>query len=111
MKTCARRAFALPVRRCCLRPRAPGPATLLFPPASLPTPSQAYACLQVMPPFDPEMVEPLHVHLRSKGCTLHLGDGVAGFERGSGDRGLVVRTQAGKAHPADLVILVSARGA
>lgn len=62
--------------------------------------------LQVMPPFDPEMVEPLHAHMRSKGCALHLGDGVAGFEPGPEGRGLVVKTQGGKAHPADLVMLV-----
>lgn len=61
---------------------------------------------QVMPPFDPEMVEPLHAHMRSKGCALHLGDGVAGFEPGPEGRGLVVKTQGGKAHPADLVMLV-----
>ncbi|EFN54835.1 hypothetical protein CHLNCDRAFT_48889 [Chlorella variabilis] len=61
---------------------------------------------QVMPPFDAEMVEPLHAHMRAKGCKLHLGDGVAGFEQGAGGKGLVVKTQSGAAHPADLVMLV-----
>ncbi|KAL4458974.1 hypothetical protein ABPG75_013839 [Micractinium tetrahymenae] len=61
---------------------------------------------QVMPPFDPEMVEPLHAHMRAKGCALHLGDGVAGFEPGPGGQGLAVKTQGGKSHLADLVMLV-----
>ena len=61
---------------------------------------------QVMPPLDPEMVEPVHDHMSAKGVKLHLGDGVAGFEVGPGGEGLLVKTQSGKAHPADLVILV-----
>lgn len=61
---------------------------------------------QVMPPFDAEMVEPLHTHLRAKGVALHLGDGVAGFEQGASGAGLVVKTASGKAHEADLVMLV-----
>lgn len=61
---------------------------------------------QVMPPFDHEMVEPLHAYMRSKGCKLYLGDGVAGFEQGPGGKGLVVKTQGGKAYNADLVMLV-----
>jgi NADPH-dependent 2,4-dienoyl-CoA reductase/sulfur reductase-like enzyme len=60
---------------------------------------------QIMPPIDPEMVEPMHEMLRSKGVELFLGDGVAGFEQGEGGRGLVVKTQSGRAHPADLCIL------
>lgn len=62
---------------------------------------------QVMPPFDPEMVEPAHERLRAAGVELHLGDGVAGFEAAApgGGGGLVVRTQSGKAYPADLVVL------
>ena len=63
---------------------------------------------QVMPPLDPEMVEPVHELMRSKGVKLHLGDGVAGFEEAQGG-GLVVKTQSGKAHPADVVILVRVR--
>ena len=61
---------------------------------------------QVLPPFDPEMAVPLYAHMRSKGCTLHLGDGVAGFEQGEGGRGVVVKTQAGTRYPADRVMLV-----
>lgn len=41
---------------------------------------------------------------------LHLGDGVAGFEAAPGGKGLVVKTQAGKAHAADLVMLVGSGG-
>lgn len=63
-----------------------------------------------MPPLDPEMVEPVHDHLRAKGIKLHLGDGVAGFETGEGGEGLVVKTQSGKAYPTDMVILVSTLG-
>ena len=63
---------------------------------------------QVMPPYDPEVVEPVHERLRAKGVELHLGDGVAGFEAGPGGKGLVVKTASGKAHAADLVVLVRA---
>ncbi|KAG2438697.1 hypothetical protein HXX76_005243 [Chlamydomonas incerta] len=60
---------------------------------------------QVMPPYDQEVVEPVHERLRAKGVELHLGDGVAGFEAGAGGKGLVVKTASGKAHAADLVVL------
>jgi NADPH-dependent 2,4-dienoyl-CoA reductase/sulfur reductase-like enzyme len=36
---------------------------------------------QVMPPLDPEMAAPVAEHLRARGVTLQLGDGLAGFER------------------------------
>lgn len=58
---------------------------------------------QVMPPMDGEMVELLHNHIRGKGVELCLGDGVAGFEQ-VGDS-LLVKTQSGAAHEADLVVL------
>lgn len=45
-----------------------------------------------------------------QGVELHLGDGVAGFEAGPGGKGLVVKTQGGKAHSADLVMLVRPAG-
>ncbi|KAG2445346.1 hypothetical protein HYH02_008811 [Chlamydomonas schloesseri] len=60
---------------------------------------------QVMPPYDPEVVEPLHERMRAKGVELNLGDGVAGFEAGPGGKGLVVKTASGKSHAADLVVL------
>ncbi|KXZ52028.1 hypothetical protein GPECTOR_10g1051 [Gonium pectorale] len=64
---------------------------------------------QVMPPYDPEMVEPLHERLRAKGVGLHLGDGVAGFAPGPGSggsgSGLVVRSAAGKEYPTDMVLM------
>ena len=41
---------------------------------------------QVMPPVDPEIAEPLQEHLKANGVSLHLGDGVAKFERGSNPR-------------------------
>ena len=59
---------------------------------------------QVMPPFDPEMVEPVHQHLRDKGVTLYLGDAVSKFEQiASG--GLVVSTKSGRQIQSELVIL------
>ena len=59
---------------------------------------------QIMPPLDPEMAEYARRHLISHGVTLLLGDGVGGFEQ-SASGGLVVRTQAGAAFEADLVVL------
>lgn len=58
---------------------------------------------QVMPPLDPEMAAPVAEHLRSKGVTLVLGDGLARIEeRGSA---LAVITESGAELDADLVIL------
>ena len=58
---------------------------------------------QVMPPLDPEMAGPVADHLRSKGVTLVLGDGLAAIEsRGSA---LAVLTESGTVLDADLVIL------
>jgi len=59
---------------------------------------------QVMPPLDPEIARLVERHLEKHGVKLALGDGVAGFQK-SGEAGLEVLTQSGKAHPADLVIL------
>ncbi|QKD82711.1 FAD-dependent oxidoreductase [Thermoleptolyngbya sichuanensis A183] len=59
---------------------------------------------QVMPPFDPEMMTPVHVHLRDQGLQLCLNDGVQGFTVGSEDN-LLVQTDSGEQHPADMVIL------
>lgn len=58
---------------------------------------------QVMPPLDPEIAAMVAERLRAHGVALALGDGVAGFEETDG--GLVVKTQGGAAHAADLVIL------
>jgi NADPH-dependent 2,4-dienoyl-CoA reductase/sulfur reductase-like enzyme/rhodanese-related sulfurtransferase len=64
---------------------------------------------QVMPPLDPEMAVYVEQHLRAKGVSLRLGDGVAGFEqspREDGDgEGLRVRTASGESLAAGLVIL------
>jgi len=62
---------------------------------------------QVMPPFDIEMVEPVHEYLREKGVELFLGDGVTGFETNNeaNNSGLIVSTKSGKKHTTDLVIL------
>lgn len=59
---------------------------------------------QILPPLDAEMVRPVQQHLEEEGIEIHLGDGVAAFERGArGD--IAVVTQAGKRRAADLVIL------
>jgi len=58
---------------------------------------------QVMAPLDYEMAAIVHNHIRSKGCGLHLKDGVKAFEP-EGDRTVVV-LQSGKRIPADMVIL------
>lgn len=58
---------------------------------------------QVMPPFDPEMAEPLHDHLGEHGVDLRLGDAVAGFEEENGR--LVVVTRGGDRISTDLVVL------
>lgn len=59
---------------------------------------------QIMPPMDPEMVRPLEAHLRERGIDLSLGDGVEGFKPGEESK-LVVKTNSGARHPADVVIL------
>lgn len=58
---------------------------------------------QVMPPLDPEMAAPVQQHLTGAGITLHLGDGLAGFE--AAGEGLVALTESGARLDADLVIL------
>jgi NADPH-dependent 2,4-dienoyl-CoA reductase/sulfur reductase-like enzyme/rhodanese-related sulfurtransferase len=64
---------------------------------------------QVMPPLDPEMAVYVEEHLREKGVSLRLGDGVAGFEKDEGGDaagdGLRVQTASGHNLAADLVIL------
>jgi len=59
---------------------------------------------QVMPPFDAEMMTSVHGHLKEKGVTLCLGNGVKGFVS-DGEDGLIVQTELGDDYPADLVIL------
>ena len=58
---------------------------------------------QLMPPFDPEMAEPICRHLEAKQVNVELGDSVTAFEAGS--EGITVRTKSGSAFPADIVIL------
>ena len=59
---------------------------------------------QVMPPMDPEVAWPVAECLQTHGVVLGLGDGLAGF-RAQADGSLMVDTESGAAHPADLVIL------
>ena len=59
---------------------------------------------QVMPPLDPEMARLVERYLVKHNVNLELGDGVAGFKKGS-KGGLEVLTEKGKTHPADLVVM------
>ncbi len=59
---------------------------------------------QLMPSLDVEMSEPIVTHLETKRINIELGDGVVAFEE-TGDGSLVVKTESGAAHPADLVLL------
>jgi len=58
---------------------------------------------QAMAPLDYSMAAIVHNHIRSKGCTLHLKDGVKAFEA-YGDKTVVV-LQSGKRISADIIIL------
>jgi rhodanese-related sulfurtransferase len=58
---------------------------------------------QLMPPLDPEMAAFVHRHLAPH-ASVHLGDGVAGFDQGA-DGSLTVRTLSGAAFPCDIAIL------
>jgi hypothetical protein len=40
----------------------------------------AFEPVQIMPPFDPEMVQPMQEKLKAKGVELCLGDSVKGFK-------------------------------
>jgi NADPH-dependent 2,4-dienoyl-CoA reductase/sulfur reductase-like enzyme/rhodanese-related sulfurtransferase len=59
---------------------------------------------QVMPPLDPEIAAIVAEHLRHQSIDLALGDGVAGFEASTAG-GVTVKTQGGREHEADMVIL------
>ena len=59
---------------------------------------------QVLAPLDRELALLVEDHLKRHGVTLALGDGVAGFTQLEGGA-LEVQTRAGKAYPADVVIL------
>ncbi|NEO27569.1 MAG: FAD-dependent oxidoreductase, partial [Kamptonema sp. SIO4C4] len=58
---------------------------------------------QVLPPVDPEMVTPVHHKLKEQGVNLCLGDGVKEFSQAEDE--IIVSTQSGEQHHADLVIL------
>jgi NADPH-dependent 2,4-dienoyl-CoA reductase/sulfur reductase-like enzyme/rhodanese-related sulfurtransferase len=60
---------------------------------------------QVMPQIDPEMAAPLHEHIISNGISLHLGDGVARFDRGPGADTISVTTKSGANYTCDMVLL------
>jgi len=59
---------------------------------------------QVLAPLDREYAHLVGEHLKRHGVSLALGDGVAGFRQLDGGA-LEVQTKAGRAYPADLVIL------
>jgi NADPH-dependent 2,4-dienoyl-CoA reductase/sulfur reductase-like enzyme/rhodanese-related sulfurtransferase len=58
---------------------------------------------QVLPPFDKEMTTPILDTLQAKGVTVLLSQSVEGFEQGTDD--LLVRLKSGQKLPAQLVIL------
>ena len=60
---------------------------------------------QVMPPLDPEIAAPIQEHLISNGIALHLGDGVAGFDRGSGENIISTTTRSGIKYESEMVLL------
>lgn len=62
------------------------------------------ACEQVMMPFDPEMVTPVHAELRRNGVETYLGKPAAGFEPGPGGT-LTVLTGGPERFLADMVVL------
>ena len=59
---------------------------------------------QLLGQLDADMACFVHAHLREKGISLALGQGLAGIEAADGGR-LTVRTEAGAALPADAVLL------
>jgi len=59
---------------------------------------------QVLAPLDRECARLVEEHVKRHGITLALGDGVAAFRQLDGGA-LEVQTKAGKAYPADIVIL------
>jgi NADPH-dependent 2,4-dienoyl-CoA reductase/sulfur reductase-like enzyme/rhodanese-related sulfurtransferase len=59
---------------------------------------------QLMPPIDPEMAAPIATHLKEKGVTLHLSDGLARIDANASGA-LTVVSEQGAALPADLVML------
>lgn len=59
---------------------------------------------QLLAPLDVEFARLVQEHLKRHRVRLALGDGVTEFRATDGG-GIEVRTQSGKAHPADLVIL------
>lgn len=60
---------------------------------------------QVMPTIDAEMAVLLQEHLSANGVSLHLGDGVAGFEPDSTGNTISVTTTSGSRHACDMVLL------
>ena len=59
---------------------------------------------QVLPPLDPEMVQPLEESLAAKGVSLFLGDGIQGILTEEG-RAVGVQLASGTKVPGELVIL------
>ena len=59
---------------------------------------------QVLAPLEEDFARLVEEHLKARGVSMALGDGVAGFTQLEGGA-LEVQTKSGKKHPADLVIL------
>ncbi|MEZ6039109.1 MAG: FAD-dependent oxidoreductase [Planctomycetaceae bacterium] len=60
---------------------------------------------QVLPPLDPEMVEPIHQDLRARGIGLHLGDGIKQILHNDEGQAQGVELTSGTVLEGDLIIL------
>lgn len=60
---------------------------------------------QVLPPFDPEMVQPIVEELRKHNVELYLGDGITGITTNANDVATGVTLKSGTKIAADLVLL------
>jgi NADPH-dependent 2,4-dienoyl-CoA reductase/sulfur reductase-like enzyme len=60
---------------------------------------------QVMPNFDPEIIDRLQEFLTSKGVELHLGDAVRQFSQSSSRSGIKVLTRSGTSLECDMMLL------
>lgn len=60
---------------------------------------------QILPPLDPEMVQPLEETLMARGVTLHLADGIRRVLTGEDGRACGVELESGATSAGDVIIL------
>jgi len=78
LRACAALSLLLTPRWVRLRARMHS-QDMLFKPASFCPAALTPTRAQIMPPFDPEMVQPMQDKLEAEGVELCLGDSVKGF--------------------------------